>query len=146
MLKIIPDSDARGTKLIAAKPFAADEVIFQFSTVRRHSYPTYRTIQVDHNLHIEQDTLAHLNHSCRPNTRFNSDVSALIALCNIEKGEELTYFYPSTEWEMVRPFKCLCRSDNCIGQIVGARSLEAATWQHYEFSAFIRQMFRTGPR
>ena len=57
-------------------------------------------------------------------TCFNDDVSAFLALRNIEKYEESTYFYPSIKGEMVRPFKCLCRSKNCIGTFPGPAVLK----------------------
>ena len=41
---------------------------------------------------------------------------------DIAAGEELTYFYPSTEWEMDRPFRCLCGAPDCVGVVSGAKA------------------------
>lgn len=56
------------------------------------------------------------NHSCSPNTAFEISASipeadwAFVALAEIKAGEEFTFFYPSTEWEMDQPFECQCGS------------------------------------
>jgi hypothetical protein len=47
----------------------------------------------------------------------------LRAIRDIEPGEELTFFYPSTEWDMSTPFQCLCGSSQCLKRITGARYL-----------------------
>ncbi|MDX2029797.1 MAG: SET domain-containing protein [Blastocatellia bacterium] len=57
------------------------------------------------------------NHSCEPNSRFN-DAGELIALRDIEMGEEITYDYlhiplPASPWN----FACHCKSDICLGWI-----------------------------
>jgi hypothetical protein len=57
----------------------------------------------------------------------------------IRKGDELFYFYPSTEWEMAEPFQCLCGSPNCLGRIAGAAHLSKDVIQNYRFSVFISQ-------
>jgi hypothetical protein len=41
----------------------------------------------------------------------------------VEAGEELTLFYPSSEWEMSRPFECCCGSDGCLRLISGAKNM-----------------------
>ena len=51
----------------------------------------------------------------------------MIARRDIEKGEELSFFYPSTEWEMQAPFICLCGASNCIHVVAGARFLPLST-------------------
>jgi hypothetical protein len=41
-------------------------------------------------------------------------------------GEELTFFYPSTEWDMDQGFSCFCGSKACLGYISGAKHMDAA--------------------
>ena len=43
----------------------------------------------------------------------------------IKANEVLTFFYPSTEWDMRQPFDCLCKSSKCLGRIRGAKYLPA---------------------
>ncbi|EDR05667.1 uncharacterized protein LACBIDRAFT_302809 [Laccaria bicolor S238N-H82] len=81
------------------------------------------------NDHIELNTdLVYVNHSCEPNVAFDlssPDTSNwhLRALRRIEPGETLTFFYPSTEWEMDQPFDCQCGTPSCLGTIQGAKFL-----------------------
>lgn len=44
----------------------------------------------------------------------------LVALRELDIEEEMTFFYPSTEWEMTQSFSCYCGSPACIGEIRGA--------------------------
>lgn len=41
----------------------------------------------------------------------------------LKKGEELTFFYPSTEWNMDQPFDCECKKPTCFGSISGAKDI-----------------------
>lgn len=55
-----------------------------------------------------------LNHSCDPNTKlifFNNSLM-LRAKKEILKGDEITYNYCSSDFELMRPFTCNC--DNCL--------------------------------
>jgi len=61
----------------------------------------------------------------------------LIALRNIEIGEEFTFFYPSTEWSMNRGFDCICQSENCLRYIQGAAHLPLNVLTKYKLSDYI---------
>ena len=58
--------------------------------------------------HLQLDMLSNLNHSCRPNTVLDAEARTVSASRDIEAGEMLSFFYPSTEWHMDRPFVCQC--------------------------------------
>ena len=64
---------------------------------------------------------------------------AMISRRDIEKGEELSFFYPSTEWEMQAPFICLCGSANCIHVVAGARFLPLSILETQYLSKHIRE-------
>ncbi|MEK6896996.1 MAG: SET domain-containing protein-lysine N-methyltransferase [Nanoarchaeota archaeon] len=51
------------------------------------------------------------NHSCEPNCGFSNQIT-LIAIKDINKGEELTFDYAFSESKMDE-FKCNCGSENC---------------------------------
>ncbi|KAJ9104432.1 hypothetical protein QFC21_001927 [Naganishia friedmannii] len=51
----------------------------------------------------------------------------------VAKGEVLTFFYPSTEWDMGAPFDCNCGESNCLGTIRGAKHLSLAQLKQQEF-------------
>jgi hypothetical protein len=61
-----------------------------------------------------------------------------IALKHIRPGDEFTFFYPSTEWEMAQPFNCHCGTAKCIGTIRGASSLAIDTLSRYKLTDYIR--------
>lgn len=65
----------------------------------------------------------YLNHSCDPNLQIDLDASCFTALRGIESGEELTFNYLTTEWEMASPFRCLCRTASCHEMIQGFKFL-----------------------
>jgi hypothetical protein len=100
----------------------------------------WSTIQVSRNHHIELcSDLLYLNHSCDPNmfvdvqlaSRYvgqhiqaeNEDadekllsppsghIGYIRVLKDIQKDDPITFFYPSTEWEMDQPFQCHCQTD-----------------------------------
>ena len=64
----------------------------------------------------------------------------MVARRAIEKEEELSFFYPSTEWEMDAPFICLCGSSNCIHVVAGARFLPLSTLENHYLNRHIREM------
>ncbi len=62
-----------------------------------------------------------LNHSCAPNCEAQQEEERIwiVALRDIEAGEELTfnYGYDLSEW---RDYPCRCGAPNCLGYIVAA--------------------------
>jgi hypothetical protein len=99
------------------------------------------TVQIDIGKHItlQPEFLQYINHSCEPNVFFDTTTMHLVALKKILQQEEMTFFYPSTEWEMVQPFNCYCGSVNCLGTIKGASFLPKDIWKQYRLTDFIQQ-------
>lgn len=64
-----------------------------------------------------------LNHSCDPNLEVDLDEACFVARREIAKGEELSFNYLTTEWEMASPFDCICGSSTCFGSIRGFKHL-----------------------
>ncbi|KAL0953502.1 hypothetical protein HGRIS_004728 [Hohenbuehelia grisea] len=81
------------------------------------------------NDHVELNSdLVYVNHSCSPTIAFDmssSDSSKwhVRALEDLEAGAAITFFYPSSEWDMDQAFDCQCGSPNCYGRIQGAAYL-----------------------
>lgn len=127
--------------LYARRAFRVNEVIAEFAAKRVLAIPNYLTIQIGDNQHIEllPEYLECTNHSCDPNCFFDTTSMRFIATKPIEEGDELTFFYPSTEWEMDRPFQCTCGSRNCIGLIQGANYLSEEKLKQYRLTDFIEQ-------
>jgi len=63
---------------------------------------------------------------------------------DLKAGEDLSFFYPSTEWDMGKPFECLCDApkDVCLGQISGAKGVDRGVLQKYQINPHIQQLLK----
>lgn len=139
-LEVVFCEEKKQHALFSLKNFKENDIITPFSANETFSTPTYLTIQIDKEKHISllPEYLQYTNHSCKPNVFFNTIDNVLIALTNINIGEELTFFYPSTELNMAQPFDCFCQQKNCLGKIDGAQNIPLETMRQYQLSAFIQ--------
>lgn len=130
--------------LHALQSFQPGDVIHPFRAKEVHNSPSYLTVQVDTDRHIllDPDFLQYINHSCDPNVFFDTSSMFLVALKEINAGDELTFFYPSTEWQMAQPFSCNCGMANCIGEIKGASHLPDEILKQYRLTDFIQQQLQ----
>jgi hypothetical protein len=131
--------------LFSKKRFRKNEVIIEFLAKNVHSTPTYLTVQISEDVHIEllPECLECTNHSCDPNCFFDTTNMQFVALKEIPPGEEFNFFYPSAEWDMDQAFKCHCGSDQCIGVIQGAKYLSEDSLRKYRFTDFIKQKLQS---
>jgi SET domain-containing protein len=86
-----------------------DDVIYQFvGTFIKN--PTRTSIQVGKKQHVEDALGRYINHSCTPNIKIVKEdkIIKLIAIKDIQEGQEITFDYNSTEWKLFHPFKCNC--------------------------------------
>ena len=125
----------------AQRSYKPEDVIADFSAGRILSEPTYLTVQVatDKHIMLQPEHLQYINHSCDPNVFFDTHTMEIIALKNIAEGDEMTFFYPSTEWDMAQPFKCLCGTKKCLGEIKGASHIAPEIIKTYRLTLFIQQ-------
>lgn len=122
--------------------FEAGQIITDFTHKEVLDRPNYLTVQIGDRQHIMLDPeyLQYINHSCNPHVFFDTEKWVLIALRKIEIGEELTFFYPSTEWSMDRGFDCICQSENCLGYIQGAAHIPQNILTKYNLSQYIQDI------
>lgn len=127
--------------LFSLRNYSPGNVIAEFSAGTISPKPTYLTVQVGTGKHItlQPEFLQYINHSCEPNVFFDTSAMQLVALKEITAGEEMTFFYPSTEWRMTQPFDCYCGSFKCLGKIRGASFLHIDALTRYRFTDFIQQ-------
>lgn len=59
---------------------------------------------------------------------------------DLKEGDELTFFYPSTEWEMDQPFECACGEEGCRGRIEGAGKMGEKGLEGYWLNGHVREM------
>lgn len=124
--------------LVTGRSFQRGEIIGELPCTAVHTHPSQYTIQTGGGRHIEIGTYAFMNHSCSPNVIINTTKMQVIANQSIQAGSELTFFYPSTEWEMVNPFICLCGSPSCIHVVAGAKFLSFSMLANYYINQHIR--------
>lgn len=58
----------------------------------------------------------------------------------LKAGDELTFFYPSTEWDMAQPFDCLCKSKGCRGRISGAKDMKLGVLDAYWLNKHVEDL------
>jgi hypothetical protein len=124
--------DIEGYKgLFAKESFIEASVIFYLKG-RVSIHPNKYSIQLDRNKHLDFPTdrkanddldyaWQYLNHSCEPNGYMNTAEYTFRALRKIRRGEEITFNYLTTEYELATPFSCHCGSAGCLGFIQGNR-------------------------
>jgi len=141
---VLLDNETNQKALFAAVSFNPGDVICSFQANITQSYATYLTVQtgVDRHITLKPEFLQYINHSCSPNVFFNTTTMELVCLQAMQPGDEFTFFYPSTEWEMAQPFVCNCGNAACLQLINGASHLSVETLSKYKLTDFIRQQVR----
>jgi SET domain-containing protein len=83
--------------------------------------PERHTIQLDEHVHQagtgEMDD--YFNHSCDPNAYLDFQRVQFVARKPIVAGEEISFNYLTSEWDMAAPFTCGCGTPACVGEIRG---------------------------
>lgn len=127
--------------LRALQQVPLNSVLHTFGAREFVQRPTYLSVQVADDKHIllAPEFLQYINHSCEPNTFFDTKTGQVVALRSIAPNEEITFFYPSTEWSMTQPFTCFCGAANCLGQIQGAAHLSKKALAKYRFAEHIQR-------
>lgn len=138
----VKESPTTGEKsLHATIPFVPGDILSTFAAQTILTAPHYLSFQISEQEHmlIDPEYLQYINHSCQPNVVFDISNKTVVCVQPIAVGEEITFFYPSTEWQMVQPFECFCQSPNCLGWIRGAAHLHPQILQAYKLSPFVQQ-------
>lgn len=112
-------------RVLATEPIDPDTKILEIRGVLV-DHPSRFSLQIGEDLHLEVPSIddldpapdnhpwRYLNHSCEPNAVLKG--RSLVALKAIAPGEEVTFDYNTTEYEMSAPFACHC--GHCDGVIV----------------------------
>jgi SET domain-containing protein len=145
IVEVITDITNNNRSLLSKKTFFKNEVISEFGWDIVYESPNYLTVQVEENKHIilQPSFLECINHSCAPNSFFDTTKNELICINPIAIGEEITFFYPSAEWDMDQAFECHCGSSCCIGFVQGAKHLQKEFTKQYQFTNFIQKKLNT---
>ncbi|MEA5581763.1 SET domain-containing protein-lysine N-methyltransferase [Nodularia harveyana UHCC-0300] len=126
--------------LHATIEFLPGDIIHQIEVKEYLKKPNYLSVQIDDEQHImlAPEFLQYLNHSCDPNVFFNMAEMKIVCLKKIEIGEEMMFFYPSTEWSMSQSFDCCCGSEKCLNKIQGSAYLPLDILTKYKLSEYIQ--------
>jgi hypothetical protein len=126
--------------LATKQAYRAGDIICPIPTAQLYDKPNQYTVQVGTHQHVEVKELSALNHACDPSVILDTTRMLVFAARDLKVGDELTFFYPSTEWEMSSPFICLCGAPNCIHVVAGARFLPLSTLEGHFLNYHIRQL------
>lgn len=131
-IKVVPPFNGKGNCLVSLNSITSGKAFHKISEYEIIPSPTRTSIQINKHESIEESShIAHMNHSCDPNVLIDISQMELRAIRDIEVGEELTFFYPSTEWDISTPFQCLCGSSHCLKKITGAQYLSPNVLSRY---------------
>nr|ODN94098.1 hypothetical protein L203_00273 [Cryptococcus depauperatus CBS 7841] len=101
------------SRLAAARDFEPNECITLLTNISLAPEKAYSSVQF-------------VNHSCSPSVEVRFSLHpekwAIYARSKgVKRGETLTFFYPSTEWDTAQGFNCACGSTDCLDKIQGAK-------------------------
>ena len=139
---VVAQTPSLGKHLVAEQKIKKGTAFYKIETYQILDRPTYQSVQISANKHLLDNTVIYLNHSCDPNIIINVDEMKLYALRDIEKGEALYFFYPSTDWDLDCPFNCFCNSKQCLKVIKGAKYLSDTLLNQYFINPHIYQQKR----
>lgn len=121
----------KGWGSIAAEPIARGETVAGFGgwVVTREVLAGFdeerqgRSLQIDDDLYLmsgpERENGDMVNHSCDPNCGMSGNM-LLVAMRDIEVGEELTFDYAMCDASDYDEFTCLCGASACRGVVTGS--------------------------
>lgn len=133
-------ADSGAKSLYAKQAFRPGDILAKFYPEAILSNATYLTVQLDETEHISilPEYLRFTNHSCAPNIFFDTAKLEVVCLRPVSPGDEMTFFYPSSEWDMAQPFDCCCGKKECLGTIQGAKYLSDEVLKRYKLTDFIQ--------
>src|SRR5258708_40019552 len=90
--------------LISKRAYVKGELICEIPTEKIVTKANRFTVQIGRDRHTDVGKLAALNHSWDPNVILDTEHLQMNACRDIAKAVDLSFSYPSTEWEMNQPF------------------------------------------
>lgn len=86
-----------------------------------------------------------VNHSCNPNAGMTGQI-VLVAMRDVEPGEEICFDYAMTDSYPYDEFECQCRSPICRGRITANDWRIPALQERYQgfFSPYLQKKIRSG--
>lgn len=117
--------------------------VFSRITIATPAKKAYTSVQTSENTHIELNSdLVYCNHSCEPTLVFDMHKMEVRVVDDrdLKEGDALTFFYPSSEWDMDQPFDCNCNTPKCCGRIAGAKDMDENVLRRYWLNPHIEAL------
>jgi hypothetical protein len=141
-----------GKSVIAREHIAQGELIAVWSgrivagEELKHLPPEIRmhTVQVEENLYLaslaDSEPPDYINHSCDPNAGLDGQI-AIVAMREIEPGEEVTIDYAMCDGSPYDEFDCACGSPRCRIRVTGDDWRDPSLWKRYQghFSPYLQR-------
>lgn len=143
LVQVVHGNGDFSSKLISLVDRGPGTLLTKIEGAQPASARAYTSVQVSEDADIElHSDLVYCNHSCDPSVVFDmANLEIRVASDReVKKGDDLTFFYPSTEWDMDQPFECQCGTERCLGLIRGARYLDSAVLSQYELNPHIERL------
>ncbi len=124
-------SPIHGSGLFASKSLRPGDLIAQVDGYFTNNPTTEErriSVQVDHDLHfVPRSVIDFINHSCAPNAyvEYQDGEVTLVTVEPVEKDEEITIDYCTTDLLLGHPFGCNCKTNECLIQIRGFKDLSS---------------------
>ncbi|KAL2854196.1 D-isomer specific 2-hydroxyacid dehydrogenase [Aspergillus pseudodeflectus] len=139
---------SRSTKAFASGAYSEVSLpagsLFAKITTATPGTKAYTSVQTGRDTHIELNSdLVFCNHSCTPSLNFDMHKMEVRVVDErpLSAGDALTFFYPSSEWEMDQAFQCNCGSgDKCKGLIKGAKGMSRKDLEGYWLNPHIEEL------
>lgn len=145
LVQVIKSNEPFGSYAISLVSLPAGII---FTPITNHHFVkerTYLTVEnsPSSNIYLNSD-LAYVNHSCAPSLEFDMALMETRVSRHhpLNKGDLLTFFYPSTEFTMTQPFDCRCGAQECLKSICGAKDLHAKELERYWLNQHILEQLR----
>jgi len=121
--------------LWGGKILSADEIDYSMENF------TQQVLQIEDGFYMLSLTMEPsdcFNHSCSPNVGLSGQIG-LIAMRDIEAGEEICLDYAMCDSTPYDEFDCQCGSPDCRGRVTGDDWKRAELWERYDgyFSPYL---------
>ncbi|KAA8650799.1 hypothetical protein EYZ11_007835 [Aspergillus tanneri] len=144
LLKVIRSKQAFASGAVSLVSLPAGS-LFARITGTTPAKKAYTSVQTSRDRHIELNSdLVFCNHSCAPTLNFDMHKMEVRVVDDraLNAGDPLTFFYPSSEWEMDQAFNCFCGASCCKGKIQGAKYMTREELRGYWLNPHIEEMVK----
>lgn len=144
LLRVVRSPKAFASGAISEVSLPAGAVFAKITTATPGK-KAYTSVQTGRDSHIELNSdLVFCNHSCEPSLNFDMARMEVRVVDDrpLKVGDALTFFYPSSEWEMDQAFECTCGAQGCKRVIEGAKGMSREVLQGYWLNAHIEELLK----